>query len=130
VKYCACFDNIVFSLNFIVLMFVSRGVLFEPGITRVSSKINTIFCFVFSFPFLNFLFCFEHMCYSATRPKLLTSFVQVSQSYSEIVFEWAAASSMRIELQLIFDRKTTDSATDFYNKDIYTARNIKSKSEP
>jgi len=74
--------------------------------------------------------------YSATRPtvatqtKFLTSFVQVSQSDSEIVFEWAAASSMRIELQLIFDRKTTDSATDFYNKDIYTARNIKSKSEP
>jgi len=37
---------------------------------------------------------------------------------------------MGIELQLIFDRKTTDSATDFplNNKDIYTARNIKSKS--
>jgi len=37
---------------------------------------------------------------------------------------------MQMKLQLIFDRKTTDSAADFYNKDIYTARNIKSKSEP
>jgi len=72
-------------------------------------------------------------CYASNRghpDKFLTSFVQASQSDSEIVFEWAAASSMRIELQLIFDRKTTDSATDFYNKDIYTARNIKSKYEP
>jgi len=96
-----------------------------------------VVCFLFVY-FLLFLFCFLFcfLFYSAMRPtvatqtKFLTSFVQVSQSESEIVFEWATASSMWIELQLIFDRKTTDSATDLYNKDIYTARNIKSKSEP
>jgi len=59
------------------------------------------------------------MGYSATRPtvasqtKFLTTFWQVSQSDSEIVLERTVALSMWIEPELIFDRKTTDSATDF-----------------
>jgi len=55
--------------------------------------------------------CWYQGAYSATRPtmatqtKFLTSFVQVySQSDSEIVFEWATALSMRIELELIFGK--------------------------